>query len=53
MCVNVKTTDDRNFTVNGKPVFLDHNDKWIANNLDAAEMKTAFNHIRSLQNQNS
>lgn len=49
MANNVTTVSDREFKVNGKPVYLDNNDKWIARNLSTKEMETAFNHIKGLE----
>jgi|AntRauMFilla1563_2_1112583.scaffolds.fasta_scaffold00097_9 hypothetical protein len=48
MANKVETIDEREFRVNGKPVYLNLNDKWINTNLTPAEMQTAFEHIRTL-----
>lgn len=53
MTNNVKTVSDREFTVNGKPVYLDNNDKWVAKHLNASELQTAFNHIRGSETLNN
>jgi hypothetical protein len=45
----VDITDESQFSVNGKPVYLNQNEKWIAKHLTASEMKTAFEHIKGLQ----
>lgn len=49
MANNVEKISEREFKVNGKPVYLDNNDKWVANHLNQSEMQTAFNHIRGLE----
>lgn len=45
----IKTESDNEFTINGKPVYLDHNNKWIAKHLTQSELQAASNHIITLQ----
>ena len=49
MANSIIEKSDRDFTVNGKPVYLDNNDKWIAKHLNQSELQTAFEHIRFLE----
>jgi spore germination protein GerM len=48
MANTIAVVSEVSFSVNGKPVYLDHNEKWIAKHLTSSEMKTAFEHIRCL-----
>lgn len=49
MVNNVTTVSEDLFKVNGKPVYLDGNNKWIAKHLNSSEMETAISHIRGLE----
>ena len=49
MCVRIKQINDRVFSVNGKPIYLDVNDNWVANGaMTPKEEEAARKHIETI-----